>query len=295
MANIRTFTDQEVLDAAKQLQDENKQVTANALRRIIGKGRPNTLFETYTELLAKGQAAQAATEVDNVVVMSSYDLPTELAENLEQAKTNLEDVFKAAYDMAMHTVETRLNRAMQEAKDAKIQAEELVEQAEINESKAYDEAEAERVGREEVEEVLQASQHEVEALRKEVQALTTACAEHKSTIEDLNGNLKAITGERDTTKAKNDDLERDLAVVRSDLENAQTDVREKKGELSTLHNDLRAKDQENGKLTAQNEALTEQLAAVRDEVEQLKKPKPTRNRKTTAAKNQDSASTEQDK
>ncbi|HBC3964975.1 TPA: DNA-binding protein [Vibrio parahaemolyticus] len=274
MANVRTFTDEEVLAAAKQLQDEGKNVTANALRRIIGKGRPNTLFETYGELLAKGEAQQASTEVDQPIVMNSYELPSEIAENLEQAKSNLEAIFKSAYDMAMHTVEARLNKAMKEAGEAKVKAEELVAQAEESETKAYDEAEAERMKREDAEEALTAAQTEIEKLKEEVQKLNTACLEHKATIQDRDGELKQVKAELSTSQSKTTELEREVVVVKSDLETARTEVREKKEDLTAAHKELRERDQQNGSLQARNESLQEKLELALSEVEQLKKPKP---------------------
>lgn len=62
MANHRTFKDQDLLDAAALLEKQRKLISGNALRRLIGRGRPSSLMNAYNEFVNKGKA-QWPTEV----------------------------------------------------------------------------------------------------------------------------------------------------------------------------------------------------------------------------------------
>lgn len=214
MANVRTFTDQEVLNAANKLQDEGKQVTANALRRIVGKGRPNVLFDTYTDLVSAGKAQLPTETGNNVVVMESYDLPSEIQEELGNALNAVTAIVTRCNDIAYNVLDSRLNKAMREAKDARINAENAIEEANKNETAAYEEAEALRLELDECQEVL---------------------ATTKQTSVELTAKSQQQEREAISFKQTNAELRRELSIAQKAVNEEQQKVAQEQGKADQLN------------------------------------------------------------
>ena len=142
MANHKTFTDQDVINAANELKALNKPVNGNSLRRLVGSGRPSTLLDMYENLVSKGNInVVAVLEESDAVTMEAHDLPSEIKEELELGLQAISNMISRCNDIAHHVVESRLNKAVEEAKNARIAAETLVEEAAKREELAYEEAE----------------------------------------------------------------------------------------------------------------------------------------------------------
>lgn len=224
MANSRTFTDQDIVEAVNQIQESGKKVTANALRRIIGSGRPSTLYATYEQLLENGMMSNLPQEIesDNATI-ESYELPNEIKEELDAGLHAISNMVARCNDLAHNVVEQRLNKAIDEAKDARIKAENAVAEAESNESAAWD----------------------------EVETLTSKLEDEKESNMELNKRLVAIEAELNSTKEKNQELSNSIAQKEEENANLKTsestlstELNTTKGKLEVLSTELEGKKSE---------------------------------------------------
>ena len=284
MANVRTFTDQEVLNAANKLQDEGKQVTANALRRIVGKGRPNVLFDTYTDLVSAGKAQLPTETGNNVVVMESYDLPSEIQEELSNALNAVKSIVTRCNDIAYNVLDSRLNKAMREAKDARINAENAIEEANKNETTAYEEAEALRIELDECSEVLATTKQTVVELTTKSDQFERDSISLNQTNTELKRELsiaqKAVSEEKQKTSqamGKADQLNIALLETKSSIGEANEQIMTLTTTNAVIESGMKGANERLDVAEKQHEKDVEQIATLTannnhltNEIERLK-------------------------
>ncbi|PSU25391.1 hypothetical protein CTM88_17800 [Photobacterium aquimaris] len=116
-----------------------KPINGNALRRLVGSGRPSSLMSVYKALAECGKVQLPTAQQRETQIIESHDLPIEIKDELDAGLLAITSMITRCNDIAHHVVEQRLNKATQEAKDARIAAETAIADAEENESKAWDE------------------------------------------------------------------------------------------------------------------------------------------------------------
>lgn len=105
----------------------------------MGSGRPSSLMSVYKALAECGKVQLPTAQQRETQIIESHDLPIEIKDELDAGLLAITSMITRCNDIAHHVVEQRLNKATQEAKDARIAAETAIADAEENESKAWDE------------------------------------------------------------------------------------------------------------------------------------------------------------
>nr|WP_011899474.1 hypothetical protein [Vibrio anguillarum]CAJ87701.1 hypothetical protein [Vibrio anguillarum serovar O2] len=217
MANHRTFTDQDLLDAAASLEKLGKPINGNALRRIVGSGRPSSLMDAYNELVNKGKVQLPEKAQQEVEAIESYDLPVEIREELEMGLQAISGMITRCNDLAHHVVGQRLNKAVDEAKKARITAENAMAEANDNESKAWD---------------------AVDDVQKQLDESQELNDTHAKRIIELEQQLKAsekvVTGLQNTEKQ----LKKQVNDTQADLESSEKRTSEAAGQLAEVRKQL---------------------------------------------------------
>jgi chromosome segregation ATPase len=248
MANHRTFTDQDLLDAAASLEKLGKPINGNALRRIVGSGRPSSLMDAYNELVNKGKVQLPEKAQQEVEAIESYDLPMEIREELEMGLQAISGMITRCNDLAHHVVGQRLNKAVDEAKKARITAENAMAEANDNESKAWDAVD------------------DVQKQLDEAQELNDTQAKRIIELEQqLKGSEKVITGLQNTEKQ----LKKQVNDTQANLESAEKRTSEAEGKLAEVRDqlggvqtELKAERTNVANLTTEQKGLVKSIGAL---------------------------------
>jgi chromosome segregation ATPase len=248
MANHRTFTDQDLLDAAASLEKLGKPINGNALRRIVGSGRPSSLMDAYNELVNKGKVQLPEKAQQEVEAIESYDLPVEIKEELEMGLQAITGMITRCNDLAHHVVGQRLNKAVDEAKKARITAENAMAEANDNESKAWDAVD------------------DVQKQLDEAQELNDTQAKRIIELEQqLKGSEKVITGLQNTEKQ----LKKQVNDTQANLESAEKRTSEAEGKLAEVRDqlggvqtELKAERTNVANLTTEQKGLVKSIGAL---------------------------------
>jgi chromosome segregation ATPase len=245
MANHRTFTDQDLLDAAASLEKLGKPINGNALRRIVGSGRPSSLMDAYNELVNKGKVQLPEKAQQEVEAIESYDLPVEIKEELEMGLQAITGMITRCNDLAHHVVGQRLNKAVDEAKKARITAENAMAEANDNESKAWDAVD------------------DVQKQLDEAQELNDTQAKRIIELEQqLKGSEKVITGLQNTEKQ----LKKQVNDTQANLESAEKRTSEAEGKLAEVRDQL---NDTQGQLKSERGTVSKLTKEQKDSVKQI--------------------------
>lgn len=268
MANHRTFTDQGLLDAAASLEKLGKPINGNALRRLVGSGRPSSLMDAYNELVSKGKVQLPTQQQQEVETMESYDLPIEIREELEAGLQAITGMITRCNDLAHHVVGQRLNKAVDEAKKARIQAENAMAEANDNESKAWDEVDAIQGQLDEAQEqndtqakrIIELEQ-QLKSSQQVIRGLQNAEKQMKKQVNDTQVSFESA--EKRTSEA-----EGKLAEVRDQLGSVQAELKAERSNVTKLTTEQKSLVKSNGALEGKlsaAEAQAEKAQAGRDE------------------------------
>jgi chromosome segregation ATPase len=234
MANHRTFTDQDLLDAAASLEKLGKPINGNALRRIVGSGRPSSLMDAYNELVNKGKVQLPEKAQQEVEAMESYDLPVEIREELEMGLQAISGMITRCNDLAHHVVGQRLNKAVDEAKKARITAENAMAEANDNESKAWDEVDAVQKQLDESQELNDTHAKRIIELEQQLKAAEKVNAGMQRTIDNANKAIADSKAELEQAEKRTSEAEGKLAEVRDQLGGVQADLKAERGNVASL-------------------------------------------------------------
>ena len=235
MANHKTFTDQDILSAAKSLEEAGKPVNGNALRQIVGSGRPSALIDTYKDLVASGKVQlPQVVQQENDNTIESYELPIEIKEELKLGLNALSSMVMKCNDLAHHVVEKRLNKAVKEANDARIAALKSVEDAEKNEETAWNQAQ-------DAQDALLLAQDELKVSDKKIVELTAKNNQQEREVIGLNQTIASYKHELDISqKAVNAEKQKAAQEqgkanqLNSELDKANTSINELTAKNITL-------------------------------------------------------------
>jgi chromosome segregation ATPase len=242
------FTPQDLLDAAASLEKLGKPINGNALRRIVGSGRPSSLMDAYNELVNKGKVQLPEKAQQEVEAIESYDLPVEIKEELEMGLQAITGMITRCNDLAHHVVGQRLNKAVDEAKKARITAENAMAEANDNESKAWDAVD------------------DVQKQLDEAQELNDTQAKRIIELEQqLKGSEKVITGLQNTEKQ----LKKQVNDTQANLESAEKRTSEAEGKLAEVRDqlggvqtELKAERTNVANLTTEQKGLVKSIGAL---------------------------------
>ncbi|EGR1145961.1 hypothetical protein [Vibrio parahaemolyticus] len=234
MANHRTFTDQDLLDAAASLEKLGKPINGNALRRLVGSGRPSSLMDAYNELVNKGKVQLPEKAQQEVEAMESYDLPVEIKEELEMGLQAITSMITRCNDLAHHVVGQRLNKAVDEAKKARITAENAMAEANDNESKAWDEVDAVQGQLDEAQELNDIQAKRIIELEQQLKAAEKVNAGMQRTIDNANKAIADSKAELEQAEKRTSEAEGKLAEVRDQLGGVQAELKAERGNVASL-------------------------------------------------------------
>ncbi|HCE4558377.1 TPA: hypothetical protein NGR94_004559 [Vibrio parahaemolyticus] len=234
MANHRTFTDQDLLDAAASLEKLGKPINGNALRRLVGSGRPSSLMDAYNELVNKGKVQLPEKAQQEVEAMESYDLPVEIKEELEMGLQAITSMITRCNDLAHHVVGQRLNKAVDEAKKARITAENAMAEANDNESKAWDEVDAVQGQLDEAQELNDIQAKRIIELEQQLKAAEKVNAGMQRTIDNANKAIADSKTELEQAEKRTSEAEGKLAEVRDQLGGVQAELKAERGNVASL-------------------------------------------------------------
>lgn len=268
MANHRTFTDQDLLDAAASLEKLGKPINGNALRRLVGSGRPSSLMGAYNELVSKGKVQLPEKSLQEPETMESYDLPVEIKEELEMGLQAITSMITRCNDLAHHVVGQRLNKAVDEAKKARIQAENAMAEANDNESKAWDEVDAAQIKLDELQEQNDTQAKRIIELEQQLKAAEKVNAGMQRTIDNANKSLADGKAELEQAEKRTSEAEGKLAEVRDQLVGVQAELKAERGNVANLTTEQKGLVKSIGALEGQlsaAQAQAEKAQAARDE------------------------------
>lgn len=265
MANHRTFTDQDLLDAAASLEKLGKPINGNALRRLVGSGRPSSLMDAYNELVNKGKVQLPEKAQQEVEAIESYDLPVEIKEELEMGLQAITSMITRCNDLAHHVVGQRLNKAVDEAKKARITAENAMAEANDNESKAWDEVDAVQGQLDEAQELNDIQAKRIIELEQQLKAAEKVNAGMQRTIDNANKAIADSKAELEQAEKRTSEAEGKLAEVRDQLGGVQAELKAERGNVASLTTEQKGLVKSIGALEGQLSAAQAQAEKAQSE------------------------------
>jgi len=115
------YTDEQIIEAGKQLLSENKRVSPFAIRTLMGGGNPKRIKKIWTE--------SQHDAIEGQMVREQVDLPTEFEEALHATKHSLDELAKRMYNHAQEIAESRVRETITAARKAKETADTEVTEA----------------------------------------------------------------------------------------------------------------------------------------------------------------------
>jgi chromosome segregation ATPase len=248
MARERGFTDEQIIAAATQLTTAGKKINGSSLRAIVGIGRTENLIEAYQNLMENG-AIQAITEVVDVEqeTMRHLDLPPQIAEQKSIMLADIDCMVSKINDLAHHTVEQRLNSAINQANKLASDAAINVADSEVAQATAFnqvedmrevlnklkDEHENLKFQQTQLKSDLEVSSSETKSAEKTITERTQRISEVEKQLMDAQKQLKAA----ETGLAKADGR---VEAKTSSLDAKTAEYKDLKLEFSTLQNNFNA-------------------------------------------------------
>lgn len=213
-------SDEQVIEAGKQLQAEGNRITGFSLRKRIGAGTPARLYDVWK---AKGQSAPPS-----VVTEEESDLPIELADHVKEAALILgEKLMTMARDMnsiANRTHERRVRdwitkaeektrqaeaevadagQLFEEAEQRALDAEERIKELEAELKHGQQAAQQQRIELTETKTQLTATNREIDSLSGKLEKAELERENFKDLVSESNGRLKVLEDRLDELKAEN--------------------------------------------------------------------------------------------
>lgn len=264
MAPRKKFDEQSIIDAVKQLENTGKAVTANALRTIVGSGRPSAIWDMYQQLLANGSLVLAVSEQQEVAVVESYELPSEVKEELDHGLNAFKALVIKCNDIANHTVEKRLNAAIEKAKKAELESIKKAEEAEKQAELAFNEAEEKQEELDELQSTIEELKSKISELEKEKLLSDTLIASLESDVSGYKLSCESL--EKNESK-----LQETIAIKDKKITELETKVDFIDGLSKDTHknlNEAREEKAEAVKALAKTEGKVEALEAQLSQLEE---------------------------
>lgn len=268
MANPRSFSDEDVISAARTLVQQGKNINATNLRSIIKKGRQDVIMATYNRLVEEGAIATQNLPVEEVEV-KQYELPSEVQELASILQADFSGMILKINDLANDVAERRLNRAVEEAQSQAKLSIERVAEIEAVAAQAYEEVE-------DIREELEVCNDALTSANKEIQQLTNDLVTARAKIDSLVSNvsdkeqqIKQLDTDLDSSEAENKRLVTEIAQWELKHNNQLKQIEEAEIEIAALENQAELDQQ---KLSDQHDkliTLTQNYTTVVNENEKL--------------------------
>lgn len=284
-------SDEQVIEAGKQLLSEGQRITGFSLRKRIGAGTPARLFDVWK---AKGQSSPPT-----VVTEEEADLPIELADHVKEAASILGDkLMSMARDMnsiATRTHERRVRDWIQKAEEKTRQAEaevadagQLFEEAEQRANDAEDrikeleaelkqsqkDAQQQRLELTETKTQLTASNREIDSLskklektEKEKQDISKQAIEFEGALKIHKEMLKAEQNENEELRKENILIEQSKASLKTKAERAEADLSECATARDNFKEEARRWENQASKFEGKEESLNQRISDLESRLE----------------------------
>ncbi|MCQ2032243.1 DNA-binding protein [Stutzerimonas zhaodongensis] len=281
-------SDEQVIEAGKQLLSEGQRITGFSLRKRIGAGTPARLFDVWK---AKGQSSPPT-----VVTEEEADLPIELADHVKEAASILGDrLMTMARDMnqiATRTHERRVRDWIQKAEEKTRQAEaevadagQLFEEAEQRANDAEDrikeleaelkqsqkDAQQQRLELTETKTQLTSSVREIDSLTTKLEKTELERDNFKDLASEANGALRVREDRIDELKAENtklaeanSKLEQSKATLTFQFEQSEKSLEKVSKDRDTKGQEARRLESQVSKLQGKEESLNSQIAHLEE-------------------------------
>ena len=251
MARARSFTDEDIIQAARKLHSEGKNINQTNLRLEIGAGRPSALFTAYEGLINDGviKAEPLASElIEAAPEMEAKPLPAEVQEGLANTLEQIEKMVRFCNDKAHVLNENRvaaeIKKARLNAESADAKSEELSNQLEVQ----LDALAVVEEKRDELTEQLTNAKADLTDLKSELSTFKVTC--ERLTTE--NNSLKIENKQsRDTVTAN----KTELSLINRQLDEAKTTIAEITAAKAEVDDKLARNEQSLSDLKKQHEAL----------------------------------------
>jgi chromosome segregation ATPase len=241
----KSYSDEDVIQAANDLMVEGKAINGTSLRKKIGSGRASTLQADYNRLKEVGEISALAVVEEAPAPLVHQELPPEIDERLKVFQADFEETVQAINDHAHHVVESRLNSAIAEANERASQAAQREAESLEEQAKAFDEVEDIRDELEELKEQLKTAQQNNQTLCSD---LEISRLETKAALEDVE-EAKEVQGR----------LEESLEKYRINVQNAESRAAQAEGGAIELRQQLSAASDDNAALAEEKQSLSELL------------------------------------
>lgn len=253
MAREKSFTDEQVIDAAKQLLAQNREVTGSGLRMVIGRGRPSVLIAAYNNLLEQGELTIEEEPVEESI--PQYALPPEVDATKANILTSIEELIQKINDQAHHSVQQKFTDAITESEQKCEEALKREADAILAQEKAFEEVEDTLEAKSEIEaeyeqletdihkltHELALSEFENERLRTEVESASQTIKDKSKNISNLN---KQVTKLTDSLH----DVQLELAAKKADINNLKANENKLEQQITTLNTEVSERTEQNQKL-----------------------------------------------
>lgn len=256
MARQKSYTDQQVIDAAREIIDSGKVVNGTSLRKIIGSGRPDALMADY-ECLREN--IESPTANIDVVEVEQQELPLEIQEVKATVLGDLDrligDCYSVAHSIVSKSANIEINQLKQDV--AKCQAELEMRENDLN--SAYEEIESLRDQLQESQDLLVENKGKSELLLEQNKEFSSSLDTLKDSLKEVETTLAQTNATLDKTVAQNDTLTSENADFKdknSEMEKSNSTLN---GKISTLTDTIK---------TLESSLKTEQSnhQSVRDEL-----------------------------
>ncbi len=171
-------------------------------------------------------------------------------------------------DLAHHVVAQRLNKAVDEAKNARIKAEKEMADASDNESKAWDEVDAIQGQLDEAQELNDTQAKHIIELEQQLKASEKVITGLQNTEKQLKKQVSDTQANLESAEKRTSEAEGKLTEVRDQLGGVQAELKAERGNVASLTTEQKGLVKSIGALEGQlsaAQAQAEKAQAARDE------------------------------
>lgn len=272
MARTAEFTDEQIVDAGKQLKQSGKRITGFGLRNLVGGGNPQRLLEVWEQHETEG------TEEEPELVS---ELPIEVADHLQSVINSFTTTFSERFTnlaremnyRAVSASERRVKELTQAAEDKRQQAQAEIADAEAAVGKSEDDRDQALAHAQKLQLDLDQAK---DADRQKGFELTQLKKDHEGLIKSSQNASDQAVKTIEALEAKASTLNKDFEKLRDEsskvsgqLDEARGLAAEQKQVIKELQAEASARTQELGKLQGKVEGQENQIVDLKTQVNTL--------------------------
>lgn len=270
MARTRSFTDDEILHAVKQLQGNGRAVNPASIAKAMGKGRPSAIAKVLEELSSDGKLDNMPMVKEDAPLVQSFELPPEVSERVQVLLSDLQSAVETINNVAHNTAEKRLNNAIKEANKraaeaAKAQAESVQEQTD-----ALERLEDARDELADLEEAIEALKEDLRKERSKAEILTAENKKQEKALVELHNRLAETDHQLEQAQKDASQTRGEIKSVNQLCDSLKTELKQFTEQNNALTKENKSLDKDNAKLQANLDAAGNNLAILTDSDTRLK-------------------------